>query len=109
VVVTEEEIGDEIRQPWCAVARAGVCAGTAAYAIAYSSYLQPAAPPSDAAFQAIMTGAVRVAAFSGFKETITVWRLMPAISSPPQRIVQEGPENFLAQHRAQAASELAVP
>jgi hypothetical protein len=103
VVVTEEEIGDEIPQPWCAVARAGVCGGAAAYAITYSSYLQPAVPPSDAAFQAIMTGAVRVAAFSGFKETITVWRLGPAMSSPPQRIVLEGPENFFAQRRGQVA------
>jgi 4-amino-4-deoxy-L-arabinose transferase-like glycosyltransferase len=103
VVVTEEEIGDEIPQPWCAVARAGVCGGAAAYAITYSSYLQPAVPPSDTAFQAIMTGAVRVAAFSGFKETITVWRLGPAMSSPPQRIVLEGPENFFAQRRGQVA------
>ncbi len=30
VVLTEEEIGDEIGQPWCAVARAGRCGGAAA-------------------------------------------------------------------------------
>lgn len=84
VVVTEEEIGDEIPQPWCAVARAGACGGTATYAITYSSYLQPATPPSDTAFQAIMAGALKVTAFSGFKETITVWRLMPAMSSAPK-------------------------
>jgi hypothetical protein len=108
VVVTEEEIGDEITQPWCAVARAGICGGTAAYAITYSSYLQPAVPPSDAAFQAIMTGAVRQATFRGFKETIIVWRLTPATSSAPRRILQEGPENFSAKPRDQVASELAA-
>jgi hypothetical protein len=75
VVVTEEEIGDEIPQPWCTVARAGVCLGAAAYAITYTSYLQPAAPPADTTFHAMMTGAAPVAVFKGFKETITVWRL----------------------------------
>jgi 4-amino-4-deoxy-L-arabinose transferase-like glycosyltransferase len=95
VVVTEEEIGDEIQQPWCAVARAGICGDTAAYAITYSSYLQPAVPPSDTAFQAIMTGAVKVATFSGFKETIIVWRLTPAASSAPQRIVPGGARELL--------------
>jgi 4-amino-4-deoxy-L-arabinose transferase-like glycosyltransferase len=75
VVVTEEEIGDEIPQPWCTVARAGVCLRAATYAITYTSYLQPAAPPADTAFHAMMTGAAPVAVFKGFKEIITVWRL----------------------------------
>jgi 4-amino-4-deoxy-L-arabinose transferase-like glycosyltransferase len=75
VVITEEEIGDEIPQPWCAVARAGICGGTAAYAITYQSYLQPAIPAGDPAFQKIMTDATPITTFQGFKETITVWRL----------------------------------
>jgi 4-amino-4-deoxy-L-arabinose transferase-like glycosyltransferase len=75
VVVAEEEIGDEIPQAWCTPARAGVCGTAASYAITYTSYLQPAAPPADHAFWAMMARATRVTTFTGFKETVTVWRL----------------------------------
>jgi Dolichyl-phosphate-mannose-protein mannosyltransferase len=75
LVITEEEIGDEIPQPWCAVTRAAICGSMAAYAITYASYLQPTVPADDSAFRAMMTDATRIATFQGFKETITIWRL----------------------------------
>jgi 4-amino-4-deoxy-L-arabinose transferase-like glycosyltransferase len=102
VVVTEEEIGDEIPQSWCTVARASVCLGAATYAITYTSYLQPVAPPADTAFHAMMTGAAPVAAFRGFKETITVWRLRaPApATSAAERVVQEGVKDLFREHGA---------
>ena len=77
VVLTEEEIGDEIPQPWCSVAQAAACGAAATYAITYTSYLQRASPADDVAFQSIMAGARQVVTFRGFKETITVWRLRP--------------------------------
>jgi len=89
VVITEEEIGDEIPQPWCAVARAGICGRTAAYAITYQSYLQPAVPPGDRAFQTMMTDATPIAVFEGFKETITVWQLPPQTPPPPQQATRK--------------------
>jgi 4-amino-4-deoxy-L-arabinose transferase-like glycosyltransferase/putative flippase GtrA len=75
VVITEEDIGDEIQQPWCSTTQASVCGASATYAITYASYLQSATPPDDSAFQALMTDATSAATFQGFKETITVWRL----------------------------------
>jgi 4-amino-4-deoxy-L-arabinose transferase-like glycosyltransferase len=75
VIITEEEIGDEIHQKWCSVARAGACFRSATYAITYQTYLQPIAPPGDTAFTLIMKGAKPVASFTGFKEVITVWML----------------------------------
>lgn len=74
-VITEEEIADEIRQPWCSVARAGACRLSATYVITYGSYLQPIAPPGDTAFWQIIKGARKVKVFVGFKATITVWKL----------------------------------
>jgi len=74
-VITDEDIADVIRQPWCSVARAGACQISATYVITYRTYLQPIAPSGDFAFWKIMRGATKVKVFVGFKETITVWRL----------------------------------
>ncbi len=74
IVLTSEEIGDEIPQPWCTPACASRC-GAATYAITYTSYLEPAAPTADRAFWALMARATRITTFRGFKETVTVWRL----------------------------------
>jgi hypothetical protein len=43
--------------------------------ITYTSYLEPAAPPADHAFWALMRRATRVITFTGFKESVMVWRL----------------------------------
>ena len=74
-MLTEQDIADVIRQPWCSVASVVACEITATYVITYETYLQPVAPPDDAAFWRIMKGATKVKVFVGFKETITVWRL----------------------------------
>jgi 4-amino-4-deoxy-L-arabinose transferase-like glycosyltransferase/glycosyltransferase involved in cell wall biosynthesis/putative flippase GtrA len=74
IVVTEEEIGDEIKQNWCAVTIVGKCRFKATYAITYKTYLQ-ANPPSDPALASMMEGAVPVKTFTGFKEIVTVWKL----------------------------------
>jgi 4-amino-4-deoxy-L-arabinose transferase-like glycosyltransferase len=74
-LITEEQIADEILQPWCSVARAGACRIVAPYAITYKTYLEPVAPAGDRAFFVIMRGATRLKTFVGFKETITVWKL----------------------------------
>jgi 4-amino-4-deoxy-L-arabinose transferase-like glycosyltransferase len=97
LVITEEEIGDEIPQPWCAVTRAAICGSTAAYAITYESYLQPAVPDGDRAFRAMMTHATRIGTFEGFKETITVWRLRARTPPALQRVVREGPRSLFGQ------------
>lgn len=82
VVVTEEEIGDEIAQPWCTPARAASCGAATSYVITYASCLEPAAPPADHAFWAMMAHARPVTTFHGFKETVTVWRLPRSASQP---------------------------
>jgi 4-amino-4-deoxy-L-arabinose transferase-like glycosyltransferase len=75
VVVTQEQIGDLIKAKWCSIARAGSCLTTAVYAITYTTYLAPAAPPGDKQFYTLMKGATKVATFHGFKETVTIWSL----------------------------------
>jgi hypothetical protein len=82
VVVTEEEVGDEIPQQWCTPARAASCGPATGYVITYTSYLEPAAPPADHAFWALMRRATRVITFTGFKESVTVWRLTGAGRAP---------------------------
>lgn len=78
VVLTDEEIGDEIPQRWCIIAHPASCLSSASYAITYTTYLQPASPPGDSAFTTAMRGATRLTTFQGFKETVTVWRLRPS-------------------------------
>jgi 4-amino-4-deoxy-L-arabinose transferase-like glycosyltransferase len=76
LVITIESIGDEIRQPWCSEQRAKACSD-ANYVITYDTYLQ-GNPPNDPAFAAMISpssGAVKVAVFKGFKETVTVYEV----------------------------------
>jgi 4-amino-4-deoxy-L-arabinose transferase-like glycosyltransferase len=75
VVVTEQSIGDEIRQPWCTVEYAAACAHAASYAITWRTYLQSSFHQGDPAFYQLMKGAVRVRSFRGPAGTATVWRL----------------------------------
>ena len=75
VVVTEENIGDLIDQPWCTVEQAGACARTASYAITWQTYLQSSFRDGDAAFRQLMWGAVPVRSFTGAAGTVTVWKL----------------------------------
>jgi 4-amino-4-deoxy-L-arabinose transferase-like glycosyltransferase/putative flippase GtrA len=75
VVVTEQGIGDLIRQPWCTVEKAQPCLHRAAYAITWRTYLESSMSQGDAAFRQMMTGAVRVRSFGRPGATATVWQL----------------------------------
>jgi 4-amino-4-deoxy-L-arabinose transferase-like glycosyltransferase len=75
IVVTEENIGDLIQQPWCTVEEAAACLHSAAYAITWRTYLQSSFSQGDPAFRELMKGAQRVTSFSGAVGTATVWKL----------------------------------
>lgn len=75
IVVTEQSIGDLIRQRWCTVEKSAACAGQATYAITWRTYLQTSFGQGDAAFHRLMKGAVRIRSFAGPVGTATVWRL----------------------------------
>jgi 4-amino-4-deoxy-L-arabinose transferase-like glycosyltransferase len=83
IVVTEQTIGDLIRQRWCTVEAAGACLaarrGQAApmYAITWRTYLQSSRSQGDQAFARLMPGADRLTSFSGPVGTATVWLLKP--------------------------------
>ncbi len=74
-VVTEETIGDLIRQPWCRVEYTPPCHLSSSYAITWKTYLQSSFALGGAPFAAMMRGARPVASFKGFSGTATVWRL----------------------------------
>jgi 4-amino-4-deoxy-L-arabinose transferase-like glycosyltransferase len=74
VVVAPEEIGDEITQRWCSVYRAAVCRYAATYVITYVTFLE-GNPPDDPVLYALLRHSVRLVTFTGFKETVTVWRV----------------------------------
>ena len=76
IVVTEQSIGDLINQRWCTVEKSGACAGRAAYAITWRTYLQASFDQGDAAFRQMMKGAVRIRSFAGPVGTATVWKLV---------------------------------
>jgi hypothetical protein len=75
VVVTEESIGDLIQQRWCTVENADDCQRFATYAITWQTYLQSSFKQGDAAFLALMKGAVPMQTFAGQIGTATVWKL----------------------------------
>lgn len=75
IVVTEESIGDLIKQPWCKVEAADACVGHATYAITWQTYLQSSFTQGSRSFYTLMKGATSVATFSGAVGTATVWKL----------------------------------
>jgi Dolichyl-phosphate-mannose-protein mannosyltransferase len=75
VVVTEEAIGDLIRQRWCRVEQPAPCEGVASYAITWKTYLQSSFTLGGPAFAKLMQGAVPVRSWTGFSGTATIWRL----------------------------------
>lgn len=75
VVVTEEAIGDLIRQRWCRVEQPANCARAATYAITWKTYLQSSFTLGGAPFAKMMQGAVPLRSWPGFSGTATVWRL----------------------------------
>src|ERR1700691_459726 len=75
IVVTEQSIGDLIRQRWCTVEKADSCVGVASYAITWGTYLQSSFDQGDPAFYGLMKGAVMIRVFSGPVGTAAVWKL----------------------------------
>jgi 4-amino-4-deoxy-L-arabinose transferase-like glycosyltransferase/putative flippase GtrA/GT2 family glycosyltransferase len=75
VVVTEQGIGDLIRQPWCTVEHATPCLHAAAYAITWHTYLESSFAQGDPAFHELMKGAARIKSFGRPGGTATIWRL----------------------------------
>jgi hypothetical protein len=75
VVVTEEAIGDLIRQRWCRVEQPAACTRAASYAITWKTYLQSSFTLGGAPFARMMRGAVPLRSWPGFSGTATVWRL----------------------------------
>ena len=78
VVVTEQGMGDLIRQPWCTVEKAQPCLGSAEYAITWHTYLESSMSQGDAAFRTLMVNAVKLKSFGRPGATATIWRLRGA-------------------------------
>lgn len=76
VVVADEQVGDEITQPYCREQDADPCLGKAAYVVTWDTYLQQTQALGDAAFARIF-GQPRtaVASWEGWNGDITVWKL----------------------------------
>jgi 4-amino-4-deoxy-L-arabinose transferase-like glycosyltransferase len=74
VVLTPEQIGDEVGQRWCTLYRAPACRYAATYIITYITFLQ-GNPPHDPFVSALLRESAKVKTFRGFKETVTVWRI----------------------------------
>jgi 4-amino-4-deoxy-L-arabinose transferase-like glycosyltransferase len=74
VVLTPEQIGDEIDQRWCTLYRAPACRYAATYVVTYITFLQ-GNPPHDPFITDLLRESVPVKTFRGFKETVTVWRI----------------------------------
>jgi hypothetical protein len=70
LVMTEESVGSIIRQPYCKLVKASLCAPRADYLITYTRRTQ--SPPESRTLDALLRYAEPVAGFHGFKETITV-------------------------------------
>ncbi len=77
VVIADESIGDLISQPYCREQQAGPCAGVARYVITWDTYLQKTWNLGDPAYRKTMTGATRLASWTGFNGTVTVWKVRP--------------------------------
>lgn len=75
IVITEQTIGDLIRQPWCRVEFTPPCRRSASYAITWDTYLQTSRTQGGAPFEAMMRGASPIVSFKGFSGTATVWKL----------------------------------
>jgi hypothetical protein len=81
IVVTEEAIGDLIRQPYCRVEETWTCRFSATYAITWRTYLQSSFTLGKRPFAVMMHSARPIASFSGFSGTATVWRLKDETTS----------------------------
>lgn len=73
VVLAEEPVGVMIPQRYCNLYRAGACRTVADYIITYTTRQHPA--PTYPALQQLLAHSREVKIFTGFKETLTIWRI----------------------------------
>lgn len=78
VVVADEQVGDEIAQPYCREQDAMPCLGRASYVITWDTYLQQTQALGDAAFSRLFAQPrTEVASWQGWNGTVTVWKVQP--------------------------------
>ncbi|MBV9212714.1 MAG: glycosyltransferase family 39 protein [Actinobacteria bacterium] len=75
-VITEQTVGDIIRQPYCEMWRTASCVSEASYVIVYRSHTQH--PPDILPLMRLIAAATRLRTFVGFKERLTVYRITPS-------------------------------
>jgi 4-amino-4-deoxy-L-arabinose transferase-like glycosyltransferase len=80
LIITEESVGTTIGRPYCKMYRTTSCPG-AGYLITYESHTQQ--PPDDPIIHRIMANNPVLAQFSGFKEHITVYRIVGVATGAP--------------------------
>lgn len=77
VVVADEQVGDEIGQPYCREQHSAPCLGRASYVITWDTYLQQTQALGDASFPVIFASRRMVASWAGWNGTVTVWKVTP--------------------------------
>lgn len=77
VIVADEQIGDEIAQPYCREQKAGPCLGRASYVVTWDTYLQQTQSLGDPAFARIFAHRTAVKTWKGWNGTVTVWKVTP--------------------------------
>lgn len=75
IVLAEESVGTIIPQQYCNIYNAWSCGKVASYIITYSSQQHPV--PDNSAFRQLLARSKEVTSFTGFKETITVRKIIP--------------------------------
>lgn len=77
VVVADEQVGDEIGQPYCREQDSAACLGRASYVITWDTYLQQTQAMGDPSFPAIFASRREVASWAGWNGIVTVWKVTP--------------------------------
>lgn len=82
-VLADEPVGVMIPQPYCKLESAGTCPDVK-WIVTYTSLTQKLpTQASDPQLYVLLQGAEKVVVFVGFKETITVYRVVDAGDGPP--------------------------
>jgi len=89
-VLADEPVGVMIPQPYCKLESAGTCPNVK-WIVTYTSLTQKLpTQASDPQLYVLLHGAERVVVFEGFKETITVYRVVDAGNASPPPVVPTG-------------------
>lgn len=77
VIVSDEQVGDEITQPYCREQETAPCQGRASYVITWDTYLQQTQSLGDPGFARIFAHRSAVTTWKGWNGTVTVWKVTP--------------------------------